>query len=571
MTDLTRRASLSLMAGTAALTATGALAAPTAPQVFAHGVASGDPAQDSIVLWTRITTPRDASPVRWQLALDPEFREIVRSGTAQARQARDHTVKVVAAGLQPGRTYHYRFQALGQTSPTGRTRTLAAEGLDRLGLALMSCANYSLGYFTTYDAVAKDPQIDFLLHTGDYIYEYGNVFTQQSDAYVRPSEPAHETVSLADYRLRHATHKSDPQSQAMHAAHPLIALWDDHEVANDSWVGGAENHQPATEGDWKTRRDAAIQAYYEWMPLRDPPPGGDRLEAWRTYRFGDLATLITLETRLTARGQAIDYRDHKDRLKTPADRDAFVRDVLGDPARQMMSPHMKQALSKGLTASVQSRQPWRIIGNGVLMSRINMPGLRRNGIAPEDYPEIGFLDRYTDIVWKSELNLPDQPGTWDGYAGARQQFYAQCQAAGACDLLVLTGDSHSFWSNTLADDHGAPMGVELGTAGVSIPSEFAMARFRPELIARLDGLYARENPAVRWTDSAHRGYVRVVLTPTAVQADFIGVETHRPSDYAVTTLRTDHIGRQGDTLVFREPETRAASPNGRPSAPGDPA
>lgn len=550
MTDLTRRDSLALLAGAAAFGADAQAQAPE-PSVFGHGVASGDPGPDSVVLWTRVTTQDEACPVTWQLAEDPAFATILRSGAAQAVSRRDHTVKVVAEGLEPGRTYHYRFLAGGEASPVGRTKTLADGPLDRLGIALMSCANYSLGYFTTYDAVADDPAIDILLHTGDYIYEYGDAFSRQSTYFVRPSDPPHETLSLDDYRRRHAIHKSDPYAQRMHAAHPLIALWDDHEVANDSWVGGAENHQPQTEGDWRARRDAAIQAYYEWMPLRDPAPGQDPLAAWRTYRFGDLATLVTLETRLTARGQAVDYRDYKDRLNTRADRDAFVRDVLGDPRREMMSARMKAALSAGLAASVRDGQPWRIIGNGVLMARVLTPGLASNGIAPEAYPEIGFLDRYTDIIWKAGRNMPDSPGTWDGYGGARQGFYQLCQDVGAWDLLVLTGDSHCFWSNTLRDDKGAPMGVELGTAGVSIPSEFALAGFRPELMARLEELYASTNDEVRWTESAHRGYVRVVLTPTSATADFIGVETTRPHDYGVTTLRTDHVVRRGDTLAFQ--------------------
>lgn len=557
MADLTRRESMVLLAGAAALGA----AAPTQaaePAVFRHGVASGDPGPNSVVLWTRVTTADEVCPVTWQLAADPDFAVVLQSGETVARRRDDHTVKVVPEGLEPGRSYHYRFLARGEASPTGRTKTLVVGSLDRLGIALMSCSNYSLGYFTTYDAVANDPAIDVVLHTGDYIYEYGDDFSRQSNYFVRPSDPPHETVSLDDYRRRHAVHKSDPHSQRMHAAHPLIALWDDHEIANDSWAGGAENHRPSTEGDWRARRDAAIQAYYEWMPLRGPE-GHDGLEAWRTYRFGDLATLVTLETRLTARGQAVDYRDYKDKLKTPADRDAFVRNVLGDPRRQMMSEGMKAALSEGLAGSVRDRQPWRIIGNGVLMARVLMPALGSNGIHPEDYPEIGFLDRYTDIVWKAAHNLPDAPGTWDGYGGARQGFYELCQAAGARDLLVLTGDSHCFWSNTLSDDQGVAMGVELGTAGVSIPSEFAVARFRPELMAKLDGLYANANEDVRWTNSAHRGYVRVVLTPTAASADFIGVETTRPTDYAVTTLRTDHVVRDADTLVFREPAKGGAA------------
>jgi len=551
-----RRESLALLAAAAAVGATPAHSVQ--PGVFRHGVASGDPGPDSIVLWTRVTTTEDSLPVSWELAEDPAFKSVVRSGDVLARAPADHTVKVAPGGLPSGRVYYYRFLANGEASPTGRTRTLPTGRLDRLGVALMSCSNYSLGYFNTYEAVARDPAVDVVLHTGDYIYEYGDDLSRQSNYFVRPADPPHETVTLDDYRRRHALHKSDPQSQKMHAAHPLIALWDDHEVANDSWMSGAENHQPATEGPWAVRRDAAIQAYYEWMPVREPEPGRDRLEAWRTYRFGDLATLITLETRLTARGQAVDYRAYKDKLKTEADRDVFVREVLGDRSRQMMSPRMKDALHRGLSASIEGRQPWRIIGNGVLMARIRMPALKANGLTPEAYPEIGFLDQYTDVVWKADQGLPDEPGTWDGYSAARQEFYRLSQSAGARDLLVLTGDSHCFWSNTLADDEGTPMGVELGTAGVSIPSTYAMARFRPDLMTRLDALYASANPEVRWTDSSHRGYVRVVLTPEAARADFVAVETTRPDASEPSILRREHLIRKGGGLAFGEPYAQAS-------------
>lgn len=551
MTEVTRRAGMGLIAGAAALAATGP--AEAAATLFLHGVASGDPAPDSVVLWTRVTTAEPSLPVVWEVARDPAFRSLVRSGTVVARRGRDHTVKVVADGLAPGVRYHYRFRVAEQTSVAGRTRTLPIGQVDRLGIALMSCASRSLGYFNTYGAAAKDPAVDFVLHTGDYIYEYGDDLLKQSDRFLQSADPPHETVSLDDYRRRHASHKADLQLQAMHAAHPLIALWDDHEVANDSWIGGAENHQAASEGAWAARRDAAIQAYYEWMPVRDPAPGGDPLEAWRTYRFGDLATMCTLETRLTARGQPVDYKAWKDRLRTVPERATFLRDVLGDRNREMMSERGKAALKAGLEASVADKQPWRIIGNGALLGRNFVPNLRRSGVRPEDHPELAFLDQYTDILWLAENDLPDTTGAWDGYAGARQAFYELCQAAGAKDLLVLSGDSHAFWCNRLADDAGVPMGIELGTAGVTMPSSFAMARFKPELIRTLDGLYTRHNPEVQWTDGAHCGYVRVVLRPDAATADFIGVDTSRPAADATVTLRTDRVVRRNGGLALAAP------------------
>lgn len=550
MNKVTRRESVIWLVGATTLAATKSKGQNNnnTTRLFQHGVASGDPARDSVVLWTRVTTPTEEMTIAWELARDPSFKSIVRRGTTSSRAVRDHTVKVVPEGLEPGQTYYYRFRAQGESSPPGRTKTLPVGALDRLGIALMSCSNYSLGYFTTYDAVAADTNIDFVLHTGDYIYEYSNDTSKMSNYYVRPSEPPHQTVTLDDYRKRHATNKTDPHSQRMHATHPMIAFWDDHDVANDDWSGGAENHHPATEGDWRVRRDAAIQAYFEWMPIRDPAPGHSPLDYWRTYSFGDLATLVTLETRLTARGKQVDYHEFKDTVHTPADRAAFMKNVLGDPSRQMMSDGMKTSLKEGLAASVAQHQPWRLVGNGVLMAKICTPDLRRHGLRPEDYPELALLDKYAGILWDADHNVPDTTDNWNGYSGAREEFYEICQSVGVRDLLVLTGDSHCFWSNTLADDQGSAMGIELGTAGISIPSDFALAGFRPALMEKLDKLYASNNVEVNWTDSRHRGYVRVLLGRESAAVDFVAIDTTIQQNYSSTILRSETIHLRDGTL-----------------------
>lgn len=551
MSLLTRRGGLSFLASAAAFAAAPQLTAAAGLGVFQHGVASGDPAEDSVVLWTRVTTPQPEVEVVCEVATDPDFSEIVWSRRLVAAAERDHTVKAVPDGLKPGAVHHYRFHALGETSPAGRARTLPAGRLDSLGLAVASCANYALGAFTTYEAIAQDDAVDFVLHTGDYIYEYGDALMRQSNFYVRPCDPPGETLTLSDYRRRHAIYKRDPQLQRMHAAHVLIALWDDHEFANDTWVGGAENHQPDTEGPWQNRREAALQAYFEWMPVR-PAPAGALAEAGRAYRFGDLATLVTLETRLTGRAQPIDYRRVKDALQSAEDRQAFVDGVLGDRNRTLLSERMASELAHALTTSVREQQPWRLIGNGTLMARTNTPDVRRAGLRPDDYPELQFLDQYTDLLWKADNGLPDDLGAWDGYAGARQGFYELCQRLEARDLLVLSGDSHRFWSNRLADDAGVPMGVELGTAGACFPSEFRMAQFRPELMTRLDALYTEANPEVRWNSSAACGYVRLSLGRDAAEAAFIAVDTTRAGPARPALLRRERILRQGGGLAFQD-------------------
>jgi alkaline phosphatase D len=540
---LTRRESMAAIVGGAVAAASPASAQDKSGP-FRHGVASGDPDQTSIVLWTRVSPDCRATAVHWKVAHDPALRELVCEGRATAVLERDHCVKVLAKGLQPGRTYYFNFSAEGYHSPVGRTRTLPDGDFKRLGIALLSCSNYALGYFNAYHAVAGDPSIDFLLHIGDYIYEYGNEFASQSSFYVRPCDPPHETITLDDYRRRHAITKSDRHSQAMHAAHPLIALWDDHEFGNDAWREGAQNHDPQTEGDWTARRNAAVQAYYEWMPVRDPEPEA-ALENWRVYRFGNLATLVTLEARLTARDQPVDYGPHKAALKTRADAKAFVGDVLGNSPRQMISERTKAALRKSLGRSVQEGEGWQLVASPVLMARVATPPLRAGGLRPEEQPQLAFLDKFTDLFWRSDLGLPDSLDSWDGYAGARQDFYRLCRDAGTKNLVVLSGDSHAFWSNRLFDDAGDAMGIELGTAGVTSPNIYLLGQVPASTIETIDRLTIAENPEVRWTSSAHRGYIRVLLSQRDGRADFVAVPAERDGYYASRLLYQQFLTPNG--------------------------
>ena len=252
---------------------------PTGPNdrsdaVFAHGVASGDPDHSSVVIWTRVSGFPGPVDVDWYVATDRRLRNVVARGRYATNADRDHTVKVVAHGLQPGRDYYYQFEMNGATSRLGRTRTIPEGHLEQLVIAVVSCSNYPFGYFNAYEVIANDPQIDIVVHLGDYIYEYDeNSYGGETGRRIgRIHEPRHETVALGDYRQRHAQYKSDLASLAMHARHPLVAIWDDHESANNPWMQGAENHQPE-EGSWSTRRAASLKAYYEWMPARDPAPG----------------------------------------------------------------------------------------------------------------------------------------------------------------------------------------------------------------------------------------------------------------------------------------------------------
>ena len=553
---LTRRTTLAGLAAGTALTLTAGRAQAAAPDgnaLFRHGVASGDPDTTSVVIWTRVTASA-ATPVEWEVAHDAGFTRLVATGRAEATAERDYTVKVLATGLRAGGRYFYRFRAGGMTSPTGRTRTLPTGRLDRLGIALVSCSNYAFGFFNAYAAIARDAGVDFVLHTGDYIYEYGAEEWGADTARTlgRVHQPANEIVSLSDYRTRHAQYKSDAGSQAMHAAHPLLACWDDHESANNPWVGGAQNHQADKEGDWAARREASIRAYYEWMPVREPGAGRTRAQFWRGYSFGDLATLFTLETRHTARAEQVDYRPWADKITSRADAERLERETIDAPGRAMLAPELEADLDTALRRSVRAGQPWRLIGNPMPIARTRVPDVVVAGLIPDPFTTPGASDDAKILAWKGKWNLPFYPDTWDGYEWARERLYALSRKAGAGDLVFLTGDSHSFWANRLADAKGRPAGVELGTAGVTSPGDFIGSGFARDVSEKLDRAFEAHNPEVVWTDNLHQGYVRLALRRTAALAEFIAVDTITTQASGTSAIKRFGLTRKGAALRLEE-------------------
>lgn len=553
------------IAGLAAVAAAGALPLPLlagtgAGGPFRHGVASGDPDATSVVLWTRVTTSGDVT-LTCEIARDLAFTNIVGRGEVTTGPERDHTAKWLATGLEPGGTYYYRFRFDAELSSVGRARTLPTGTLDRLGIALASCSNYAFGHFNAYEAIAHDPGVDFVLHTGDYIYEYGHDGWGDEIARTigRRHDPAHEIVSLSDYRRRHAQYKTDAGSQAMHAAHSLMACWDDHESANNPWTGGAQNHQGESEGDWAARRAASIQAYYEWMPVREPDwlgsPGRSRMQFWRSYSFGDLATLTTLETRHTARARQVDYAPLADQSGDAAAIARFRREVLGAQGRRMISEECEAFLARSLAASVADGQPWRLIGNAVPIARTDVPDLVSLGVLPDPFaPEPPFagaaLENARALALKGRAGLPFYPDTWDGYPWARERLYDLSRKAGAGDLIFLTGDSHSFWANSLKDGKGRPAGLELGTAGITSPGDFVESGFGDDLSRALDRAFAKHVPEVEWTDNMHQGYVRLDLRRERAEASFVAVDTVRSRDFRPFILNRLAITRGSTGIAF---------------------
>ncbi len=386
---LSRRGALALMSGGAALAGPAAAIAALDPAVFTHGIAAGDPTQGGFVIWTRAMGQGGAAKLRWEVAEDEGFTRIIQSGTVQATAARDHTAKVDVTGLRAGREYVYRFHSADAVSPVGRARTLPGGNVEQARLAVVSCSHYGFGYFNAYRAIAElEEPVDAVVHLGDYIYEYGvdGYGGPESRALGREHDPAHEIVTLDDYRRRFAQYRTDPDLQAAHARAAFITVWDDHETANNSWMGGSSAHDEDTEGPWDQRRDAAIQAYFEWLPMRDPAPGRPAHVLNRVYDFGDLLSLIAVETRLTGRTQPPSAsREMIFDAEGRPDAARFEAEVLNRPERSMMGAAQEAWLEDALTASVQRGTTWQMLANQVVVARMRAPDFM--SVMPEDLLE----------------------------------------------------------------------------------------------------------------------------------------------------------------------------------------
>ena len=532
--QIDRRQALGLLGAGVA----GSAAAQTPKEAggFDWGVASGDPLQDRVILWTRCLSA--GRPARWEVSEDPGFQHLAARGEVIPSADRDFTLKVDVTGLKPGRDYHYRFRVAGDgaVSPVGRTRTLVAGATKDVVLAVTTCSLYPNGYFNAYGAIAALARVDAVLHLGDYIYEYGGPGTYGMDsavAHERPHDPPHDCVSLDDYRRRHAQYKTDPQLQAAHARAPWIVVWDDHESANDSWIGGAENHRPATEGDWNLRKAAAIKAYYEWMPIREPVGGGFAI--YRSFDFGDVASLFMFETRLTARDHQL-YLTELPPGATEADITAFLKRV-ADPGRKMMAASQEAWLSDGLKASVRAGRPWQVLGNQVVMAQLVTPSLREavgsgydqfvNGLAPH------FAAHVRQGQFAADHNLPYMMDSWEGYPADRERLYRIFQDARA-NCVVVSGDSHAFWANELHADSGAGrrVAVEFGTTAITSPGDGDYFKDLP-----LGEMFVKRNHEVRFCDQSAKGFVLLTLSHEAAVGELMAVSTIVDRTYETKVLK----------------------------------
>ncbi|KPL66778.1 alkaline phosphatase [Erythrobacter sp. SG61-1L] len=492
------------MLGLGALSTPGVAALLTA-RGFTHGVASGEPRQNSVLLWTRYAGSGDTT-LRVDVARDPDFSQIVTGGEAIARADADYTAKAVIGDLPANSWLFYRFVAPdGSMSRVGRTRTLPEGDIARFGIGLFSCSNLPYGWFNAYAHAAGRQDIDLTIHVGDYFYEYaaGNYPPVDEAVAGRLLQPDHETLTLADYRMRYACYRLDEDLQNLHAAFPMIARWDDHESANNSWKDGAENHQPDTEGPWSVRKAMAEKAYREWLPVSE--------NVWDSYQIGTLATIFLPETRLTARTEEADIAAA---LKGQTDIGKallhFRDEVWMDPSHTLLGQAQEDWLFGGLRQSKQSGTQWQILAQQVVMGTVSAPQDMLSWFGNDASEQV---KRYVQLAAASaQAGLPYNLDAWDGYPVARNRLYEAALAANA-DLVVLAGDSHNAWGNNLA--HGSErVGVEFAGHSVTSPGfEHYAVGARPQDVARS---LMQANPGLVFSDTSRRGYVSLDVRPDAV-------------------------------------------------------
>ena len=451
---------------------------------FYHGVASGDPLEDAVVIWTRVTPEESVPqiPVDWEISTNESFENVIQSGTFTTDPSRDYTVKIDVSNLDAGFTYFYRFKAFDIYSVTGTTKT-ANTASENLNFAVVSCSNYEWGYFNAYGSLAKRTDLDAVIHLGDYIYEYG--LGKYGDTTLgRFNLPAKEIITLEDYRTRYSLYRLDDDLRQAHGAHPFINIWDDHEVANDSYQTGAQNHQE-DEGPYENRKQAAVQAYYEWLPIRE------NSKHYRKFNFGSLAELIMLDERLEGRSKPVES------LTDPA---------LQDPERSMLGEEQLSWLQKQLSSS---QSQWKVIGNQVIFSYLNW----------------GYEPSFT-------INLD----SWDGYPIEQKRIADYIKSEGLKDIVFITGDTHSSWAfeSTVdpfndydAETSAGAIAVEFGTT--SINSANANERYDTDTVRMHEQTLVDSplNPHLKYANLRDHGYLLLTLTPEEAIASWYYVASLR--------------------------------------------
>jgi len=524
---------------------------------YEHGIASGDPTATSVILWTRVTPVEQGTiTISWEVATDEAFQNIINNGTTTTTVERDYTVKIDTINLVAGTQYYYRFKSAETYSPVGLTRTLPVDDVTKVKLAVMSCANYPAGYFHAYADVATVPDIDAVVHLGDYIYEYGREGYASEDATALNREvlPEHEILSLADYRTRYAQYKTDLGLQSLHAHAPFICVWDDHEVANDTWKDGAENHNEG-EGDFTERKMAALQAYFEWLPIRPVDTKEFSDVIYRDFQFGNLVNLIMLDTRLVGRDQQLDYANYIDTVTGAFHADNFTTDVL-DSNRTLLGLSQRNWLQDKL---ITSQATWQVLGQQILMGTMKLPAAivtqqlsigqfaelgaiaTLAGRAQASDPsltadELAYLQANQDKLTAKNMALLQLPAipynldAWDGYAYERELILNTVKQQ-ASKLVVLAGDTHNAWASDLKTVDGSLVGVEFATSSVSSPGLESYLGIAPEDIVATELGFVGLIDNLQYLNMSDRGYLIVTFEEDKAQAEWVYVSDVKSKEY----------------------------------------
>ena len=575
MTNTSRRQFLTQSAGLAAVGSSAALVAcggsggssSPSPAQFLYGVASGDPLTDRIILWTHAKRPNQESDVNltWQIATDFGFTSLVTSGTVVAANSAGNTAKVDATGLTAGKTYYFRFtDETGASSPIGTTRTLPEAAAASVKFAVFSCTLYSAGFFNVYES-ALSSGAQYAVHLGDYIYEYGSDAAKfgNTDSTTNPAgtavslgrvvSPSNDIVSLTDYRTRYALYRSDTNLQQLHAKMPWITVWDDHEFANNAYMTGAQNHDPATQGDWATRKKIAAQVYHEWMPIRTDT--SNLLKIYRKFDFGSLFTLHMVDTRIEGRTKQAYawYGDPFDAKAQPqpylwADYAAGLtptsNGVYPDAANKMMSDTQMNWLTTNISSATTT---WQIMGNQDIMAKLWYPvsvvQSFKDGTA-------AFLTAVSTYLTNKASNatatkVPLNLDSWDGYPINRETLLQTIRGTGK-KLVVLSGDSHNAWFNDLRTlDGTTKVGVEFATASVTAPGyeSAGLGDLAPYIdgsgvASGVNGTRAGLIDDVNYVDTKRRGYLLMTVTASSVKGEFVFVDTVRSKSYVASVGKT---------------------------------
>lgn len=512
---------------------------------YQHGVASGDPLADKVIIWTRIT-PRNSDVqsvrVHWEVSTDRDFADLVHQGSTSTHASRDFTVKVDIQNISPNTRYYYRFISNDKISPIGMMKTLPVGNVEQVKVAVFSCANYPAGFFHAYGEAAARSDIDVAVHLGDYLYEYamGEYATEDAEAIGRalPADNDTELFTLSDYRKRYALYRTDTDLQDLHSSLPFIAVWDDHEVANDTWKGGAENHNEG-EGDFTERKLAALQAYFEWIPVR-PASEGDQETIYRQFVFGDLVSLYMLDTRIIGRDEPLNYENYIDSVTGLMNTAQFVAD-LSNTNRTLLGADQLLWLQQTMMTSTAR---WDVLGQQILIGRMSIPAALLS-----DFTRLGEfvaikmrIDASDPTVTDEEralieTTIPYNLDAWDGYAYEREVVMALAQQLNK-NLIVLSGDTHNAWASNLIDSHGNAVGVEFATSAVSSPgleSYLGLEAADLTTLGQVEYSFTTLIDGLSYMNVSQRGFMIVTFTPEQATSEWVFVDSVKTDTYIVDT------------------------------------